>query len=230
MLIPDELIESQCHNLSSVVEKLKTPELVPEVNEVYKTWDELHSDVAKAISKKSKDTSNKFGCVFVDPKTNIQLILGFNGIPRGVCDSDPRRDERPEKYYWYEHAERNAIYNAARKGISLDGSVLYIGQVPCHKCARGILQVGCKQVILIDNFNYDYLKRYGESVLRSLIMFREVGIIVRKVNSDVNICESMLRIVCELLGISYNNLTSIQDFQNTSIQQFMVNFTPEKNS
>lgn len=59
------------------------------------------------------------------------------------------RHERPAKYKWTEHAERNAIYNAARIGISLNGCRLYLNfePIPCSDCARGIIQSGIVSVI-----------------------------------------------------------------------------------
>ena len=51
---------------------------------------------------------------------------GFNGLVRGVDDDVALRRERPAKYSWTEHAERNAIYNAARLGISILGCASYI--------------------------------------------------------------------------------------------------------
>ena len=55
------------------------------------------------------------------------------------------RQERPEKYYWFEHAERNSIYNAARIGVSTKGSKMYMTcGVPCADCARAIINAGAK--------------------------------------------------------------------------------------
>ena len=58
-----------------------------------------------------------------------------------------RRRDRPLKYLWTEHAERNAFYNAARSGISLNGCILYVNSLPpCCDCARGIIQTGIIEI------------------------------------------------------------------------------------
>jgi dCMP deaminase len=58
--------------------------------------------------------------------------------------------ERPEKYLWIEHAERNAIYVAARSGIPLEGCRMYLSWFPCVDCARAIVQVGLSELIAIE--------------------------------------------------------------------------------
>lgn len=63
---------------------------------------------------------------------------------------DPERwHKRPEKYQWVEHAERNAIYNAAREGITLKGSTAYLNwePVPCSDCARALIQAGIVEIV-----------------------------------------------------------------------------------
>ena len=101
----------------------------------------------------SKDTSTKVGAIFVAPNTLQLLSTGYNGIPIGVDDRLSIRNERPEKYKWFEHGERNAIYSAAKHGISTEGSVLYTNALPCADCARGIIQSGISKVYIHKQFN-----------------------------------------------------------------------------
>jgi len=60
---------------------------------------------------RSKDKSTHVGAVVVDD-LNIVRSMGYNSFVRGINDDVPERQERPEKYFWFEHAERNAIYNS----------------------------------------------------------------------------------------------------------------------
>ena len=53
---------------------------------------------------------------------------------------------RPEKYDWIEHAERNAIYAAAREGRKLMGATMYLNKFPCVECARAIAQTGITEL------------------------------------------------------------------------------------
>lgn len=110
-------------------------------------WDRRWLEMAKTVSQWSKDTSTKVGCVIVDDR-NVVLSLGWNGMPRLVDDSILSRYSRPAKYMWFEHAERNAIYNAAAVGHSLSDATLYTTLQPCCECARGLIQAGIKRVVI----------------------------------------------------------------------------------
>jgi dCMP deaminase len=107
-------------------------------------WDDYFMTLAKTISLKSKDPSTKVGCVIVGPDNEIRST-GYNGYPRGMDDSI--QYERPIKYKFYEHAERNAIYNSARFGASIKGCIIYISNLPpCTDCSRAIIQSGIERV------------------------------------------------------------------------------------
>ncbi len=103
--------------------------------------------MAYLAASKSKDPSTKVGCVIV--RDNIVLSMGYNGFVRGVREDLPSRWERPTKYSWVEHAERNACYNAARNGINLYGSTAYLNwePLPCIECVKALIQVGVKEII-----------------------------------------------------------------------------------
>jgi dCMP deaminase len=128
-------------------------------------WDELFIKQAMLIAEKSKDSSTKVGCVIVGDG-NAVLSMGFNGFPRGVIEDEFEwtkfiksealddftftRWNRPEKYSWIEHAERNAVYNAARNGIRLAGARMYLNFEPmamCADCTRAMIQSGIKEII-----------------------------------------------------------------------------------
>ena len=112
------------------------------------SWDELFILQATLIAQKSKDPSTKVGCVIVNDD-NVILSTGFNGFPRGIEEDWKDRWKRPEKYHWVEHAERNAIFNAARVGVSLNNSRAYLNwePKPCADCTRALIQAGIKEVI-----------------------------------------------------------------------------------
>lgn len=104
--------------------------------------------LADVVAEKSKDRSTKVGVIVVGPDNEIRST-GYNGFPRGINDDIDERHERPAKYDWTEHAERNAIYNAARMGQSLKGCTMYFNwePCPCVECARAIIQAGISNVV-----------------------------------------------------------------------------------
>jgi dCMP deaminase len=99
-------------------------------------------DMAHDLGSKSKDKTH-IGCVMVSDDGDV-LSTGWNHIPDSVDDTDPRYT-RPAKFHWVEHAERVAIYNAAKDGIALDGATAYINYSPesiCTRCIRALVQSG----------------------------------------------------------------------------------------
>ena len=139
-------------------------------------WDKRWMDLAKLVASWSKDRSTKVGAVIVD-RRNVLLSIGWNGFPRRVNDNVEERHERPAKYKWTEHAERNAIYNAASEGIELFDSTIYIPWYPCADCARGIIQSGISEVVVVEPDWND--ERWGEDFKMVKEMFDEVQLHIR---------------------------------------------------
>jgi dCMP deaminase len=139
-------------------------------------WTEYFLELAEVVKLKSKDQSTQIGAVVVGEGKNV-LSTGYNSFPRGLDDSLQERQERPEKYFWIEHAERNAIYNAALEGVSLKNSTIYLTSgLPCMDCARGIVNSGikvvwCKRVCTTKN-----KEKWEESQMKSLQLLNECGI------------------------------------------------------
>ena len=111
-------------------------------------WASYFINIADTVREKSKDTSSKIGAVIVGPEKQI-ISTGFNGFPRGIDETDLTRWERPIKYQFVEHAERNAIYNAARHGVPLRGCTMYVfGLPPCVDCAKAVIQSGIIRFVI----------------------------------------------------------------------------------
>jgi dCMP deaminase len=111
-------------------------------------WDIRFIELALFISKWSEDKSRKIGAVIVGEANQI-LATGYNGMPRRVHNVDERHfREGGEKYHWFEHAERNAIFNAARSGVKTDCGRMYINSFPCADCSRAIIQAGLAKIIV----------------------------------------------------------------------------------
>lgn len=112
-------------------------------------WDKRYLEIAKDVSKWSKDPSTQVGAVAVDNKGHI-LCTGYNGFPRGIADTDERYANRELKYEMIVHAEMNAIFNATYHGVCLDGGTLYVYGLPCcNRCALGVIQTGIKRIVMM---------------------------------------------------------------------------------
>ena len=141
-------------------------------------WVEYFRTLAHTVKLKSKDENTQIGAVIVGKDKEI-VSTGYNSFPRGLKDNLKERQERPEKYYWFEHAERNAIYNAARIGVSTKGCTMYLScGIPCSDCARGIINAGITR-IFCERGDITKGKHWEENYERSWSMLEEAGINVQ---------------------------------------------------
>lgn len=137
-------------------------------------WNKYFLKIAALVARKSKDANTRIGCVLVRDKAIIST--GYNGICRGVKETaqESERFTSPLKYLYFEHAERNAIYNAASRGICTSDSTMYLIVPPCADCGRAIIQSGIKNLVLtrfvMSHHNYE------EAWKHVCNMFDEAGI------------------------------------------------------
>jgi dCMP deaminase len=139
-------------------------------------WKEYFRNIVHQIKLKSKDEKTQIGAVIVGQDNEI-VSTGYNSFPRGISDDISERQERPEKYFWFEHAERNAIYNAARIGVSTKGTTMYLTcGIPCADCCRGIINAGITTIVCEVGEAGAKGPKWEESGKRSLQMFNEAGV------------------------------------------------------
>lgn len=139
-------------------------------------WDDYFMQIAKVVSTKSKDCSTKVGSVVVNQFNNI-VATGFNGCCRGIDDTVGGRYQHPDKMFFVEHSETNALHAAARIGIPLDGASIYTTKYPCSNCARAIIQCGLRKVITYPSDITN--KLWNEHAIHSEQMFSETNVEVK---------------------------------------------------
>lgn len=139
-------------------------------------WDQRYMDLAKQVGSWSKDRGTKVGAVIVADAGQI-IATGYNGFPRGVDDDVEARHQRPAKYQWTEHAERNAIYNAARSGVPTEGTTIYVPWFPCTDCTRAIIQSGIRLLVAYRPENDN--PRWSEDFGVSLTMLTDAKVQIR---------------------------------------------------
>lgn len=139
------------------------------------TWDEYFMEVMDAISKRATCARGRSGCVIA--KDHQMLVTGYVGSPVGLphCDEVGHQmkkvihedDTITEHCVRTVHAEQNAICQAAKKGVALDGATLYCRMTPCRVCAMLIINCGIKRVVCERKYHAG-----GESEQ----MFKDAGI------------------------------------------------------
>jgi dCMP deaminase len=153
--------------------------LRPKVAPPDPAFDRQCLEACRIEGTKSIDKDTRVGCIVVGPERNTQ-IKGHNALPYGIAADPPERLGRPDKYTFIEHAERNAIYAAARCGISLEGCSMYVELMPCVDCARGIIQAGLWEVVVSKDRMQGYSSpTYREQHLVAASLLKEAGVILR---------------------------------------------------
>ena len=149
------------------------------------TKDQKFMGLAYARARFSKDTSTQVGAIIIGP-SGEDRSSGYNGAPRG-CRADESGDlrgtTRPEKYFWFSHAELNAITNAARVGTPLSGCSIYVTHPPCMDCARAIVQAGIKRVIAVRP-TAEFAERWAEHITRTKQLFAECGVLYSFIDKE----------------------------------------------
>lgn len=146
----------------------------------------------------SKDPSTKVGALFLAPKSFEILSAGYNGMPRGIDENRPERWERPLKYKLVEHAERNGMFNANRRGIALEGAIAIVCLFPCHDCARGLIQSGVSAVVTAEPKLSD--DRWDESFAVSRELLLEAGIELILLTEDEIVETPIFNIASRMTG------------------------------
>jgi dCMP deaminase len=146
------------------------------MNKTLTEWDKRFIDLAHYISTWSRDPNRKIGAVIVGDD-NTEKSVGYNGLPNNTDITNKKRYDKPQKYMWVEHAERNAIYTAGRNGVQLNGGKIYVTYFPCVDCARAIIQSGIKEVCSPKPDCKHH--KWGESWKVSQEMFKECGVKIK---------------------------------------------------
>ncbi|MET1124463.1 MAG: cytidine/deoxycytidylate deaminase family protein [Archaeoglobaceae archaeon] len=132
------------------------------------TLDEYFMEIALVVAKRSTCLRQKVGAVIVKEKRI--LATGYNGAPSGLphceevgCMRELLRVPSGERIELCRgvHAEQNAIIQAAKFGISVEGATLYSTHCPCITCAKIIINAGIKRVV----YGKEYSDRNGLKLL-----------------------------------------------------------------
>lgn len=147
-------------------------------------WDRYFLDLCEAVSKRATCDRGRAGCVIVKDKRI--MTTGYVGAPAGLphCDEeghDMRKvigyDEKITQHCVRTlHAEQNAIIQAARFGIPLEGATLYCKMTPCRTCAMMIINAGIKRVVCEKRYHTDddTLEMFKQAEVELLIVNNEV--------------------------------------------------------
>lgn len=126
-----------------------------EIKYVRPSWDEYFMEIANTVAKRATCDRGRSGCVIARDKQ--LLVSGYVGSPIGLPHCDEVGHQMKKMIHEDEtvtqhcvrtvHAEQNAICQAAKLGISLQGATLYCRMTPCRTCAMLIINCGIVRVV-----------------------------------------------------------------------------------
>lgn len=154
----------------------------------YISWNSYFIGLAAISSFRSKDPNTQIGACIVQDDSPV--AIGYNGFPRGCSDNEfpwnrEGKNDYETKYPFVEHAERNAIYNAAKRGISLNGATIYLysekGYYPCGECTRAIIQSGIKKIVMSHAIE-ENTDKYNWTATKKMLKSAEIKIVILKSN------------------------------------------------
>lgn len=125
------------------------------------SWDEYFLEIVKTVAKRATCNRGKSGCVIV--KNKQILVTGYVGSPTGLphCDevghlfrqAIDTEGNISNHCVRTVHAEQNAICQAAKRGIALEGATLYCTMTPCRTCAMMIINCGITRVVCQNKYH-----------------------------------------------------------------------------
>jgi len=155
------------------------------------SWHEYFMLLAKLVSVRSTCNSRKIGAVLT--KSNRILATGYNGAVHGAphcIDRGPNfclrrsigaHDADKYNYCISSHAEVNALDQAARFGIAVDGAALYCTLEPCNWCFKQLIQAGVREIYYeqpYDSRNKDF-DLYWRKIMQShegISVFKQITV------------------------------------------------------
>jgi dCMP deaminase len=148
------------------------------------SWDEYFMNLAVEVGKRGTCDRGRCGSIIVKEKRI--MTTGYVGSPIGIehCDeighemkTMMNEDGSASKHcVRTAHAEQNAICQAARYGISINGATIYTKMEPCYTCAKMIINSGIKRVVC---------ERRYHAAKESREIFKKAGVQVEVLNDEV---------------------------------------------
>ena len=124
------------------------------------SWDEYFCKITKVTAERSSCERLHVGCVLV--KENRIVSQGYNGFLPNCPHKSIVIDGHEQATV---HAEQNAIADCAKRGVSCEGSILYVTHYPCVICARLAFASGIKEVVYIDDYkNNPLVKNFADQL------------------------------------------------------------------
>jgi len=161
--------------MTLIFKHMNEKKIIPQANYQRPSWDEYFLKIVEMVGSRGTCDRGRAGCVITKDKRIIST--GYVGSPMGLPHCDEvghemhtviqENGEQSRHCIRTTHAEQNAICQAARVGVALDGGTLYCKMTPCYTCAKMIINCGIKRVVCVGDYH---------AGKRSKEIFKEAGV------------------------------------------------------
>jgi dCMP deaminase len=151
-------------------------------------WTDYFLGLAKVISQRSHDIHTQHGCVITDQNNRI-LGVGYNGYPRGLDDTKLPKN-RPDKYPWMVHSERNALSNCV---VRPDNGIAYVTGQCCNDCIMALWQEGIQTVYMCDDHGTHLFDESAKKIFDTFVDMSGIKII--KVSPDLSWLKNLCGVI-----------------------------------
>ena len=136
------------------------------------SWGKYFINIAKEVSKRSTCNRKNVGAVIVRDKTI--LSTGYNGSIKGLPHCDEIGHEMINGHcVRTTHAEANAIVQAAKNGVKINNSEIYVTASPCYDCFKLIVNAGINTIYYLEFYRDERILKYAKSSGIELIDLKE---------------------------------------------------------
>lgn len=123
------------------------------------SWDEYFLKLAMLASERATCPRMHCGCVLV--RDRFVLATGYNGSLPGTPHCDEEGCLIVDGHcVRTNHAEINALAQASRHGVSLDGATAYVTNMPCSACAKALIAAGVRRVVVFSEYHKTLAERF----------------------------------------------------------------------
>lgn len=189
MAKPKSLPKKKVSLVVPTVARIAVPAPVAHIH-VRPSWDEYFMKISQVVGERATCDRGRSGCVIVKDKRI--LVTGYVGSPAGVKHCDEAGHEmhtvihedgsQSKHCIRTTHAEQNAIANAAREGVPVNGSTLYCSMTPCYICAKILINSGVVRVVSAKDYH---------ASKRSKEVLKEAGVDLEILNKEVEVYGNM---------------------------------------
>lgn len=173
-------------------------------------WDERFIEITQLVSTWSSCKRRQVGAIIVKDKRIV--ATGYNGAPVGVqtcveageCLRDTRNIDagQNQEICYAVHAEQNAIVQAAKLGISIEGATLYCTHKPCSICAKMIVNSGIKEVV----YEKDYPDMLTDVIFQNRVECHQYRNFFKNVLENLEDRHDMMNYLLNSVGMEGDNL------------------------